>query len=415
VQVIPAPTILSVAEAQDRLLALVPELTPRRVSLAAASGLVLAAEVLAARDLPGFANSAMDGFAVRAADTRGATPAAPVALRLLGEVAAGGTPGVAIEPATAVRIMTGAPLPPGADAVVEVERSSVDGVIVHAEIEVEAGRSIRWAGEDVRRGEAALARGKVLGPAQLALLAALGVTEPLCVPRPLVAVIPTGDELVDPAIEPGPGQVSDVVSTGIPAAVAEAGGDPHLVRRAGDTEADVRRALADAAGADLVISVGGVSMGDYDFVRRVIEADGRLDFWKVAMRPGRPLAVGRVGGSTVVGLPGNPVSALVGFEIFVLPVIVAMTGRPGWCRRRETCVLTAPIEAPVGLRTFARAEARRDQGGRLLATPLEGQGSHQLRWMAAANVLLDIPAEVIRLEVGQQVEAIRLDHRPGPA
>jgi molybdopterin molybdotransferase len=405
---------MTVDQARARLLEMVPQLRPRPVRLASAIGLVLGADLMAARDLPGFDNSAMDGFAVRAADTRGATPASPAGLRLLGEVAAGGTAGIAVEPGTAIRIMTGAPLPAGADAVVEVERTSVDGALVLAEIEVEPGRSLRRAGEDIRRGQPALAAGSVLGPAQLALLAALGEVEPDCVPRPRVAVIPTGDELVDPAVEPRPGQVADVVSTGIPAAVIEAGGEPLVVSRAADTEADVRRAFADAAGADLVISVGGVSMGEYDFVRRVMESDGQLDFWKVAMRPGRPLAVGRVGGSLVVGLPGNPVSALVGFEVFVLPALVSMAGRTGWCRPRQACSLAGPIQSPPGLRTFARATVRHGNDATMVATPLDGQGSHQLRTMAIANALLDIPAEAAELEAGAAVEAIMLDHLPGP-
>ncbi|MEA2682523.1 MAG: molybdopterin molybdotransferase [Chloroflexota bacterium] len=407
--------MLSVDEARDRLLAMIPRLAPRPVPLDAALGLVLAADVVAGRDLPGFDNSAMDGFAVRAADTIGATPASPARLRLLGEVAAGGVASVAVEPGAAVRIMTGAPLPAGADAVVMVEATSMDGQTVLAGIEVETGRSLRRAGEDVRRGDPAMAAGTVLGPAQLALLAALGVVEPTCVPRPRVAVIPTGDELVDPAVEPGPGQVADVVGSGMPAAVREAGGDPIRVRRAADTEADVRRAFAEAAGADLVISVGGVSMGDYDFVRRFIENDGELDFWKVAMRPGRPLAVGRVGGALVVGLPGNPVSALVGFEVFVLPALVAMAGRPGWHRTRQACALAGPLQSPPGLRMFARASVARDAAGTLVGMPVMGQGSHQLRSLAAANALLDIPAGAGDLKAGDVVEAIMLDHLPGPS
>ena len=321
--------------------------------------------------------------------------------------------GILLAPGTAVRIMTGAPIPAGSDAVVEVERTTVEGDTVVVMTEVEPGRSLRRAGDDIHRGEGALAAGAWLGPAQLALLAALGETEPSCHPGPRVAVIPTGDELVDPALEPGPGQVADVVSSALPAAVAEAGGEPLLVRRAADTEEEVRRALRDARNADLVVTVGGVSMGEYDFVRRVIETEGELDFWRVAMRPGKPLAVGRVAGTPVVGLPGNPVSALVGFEVYVLPAMLAMSGRGGWSRPRRRCTLTQDASTPAGLRTFVRAVVTAGDAG-LEVTPLPGQGSHQMRWMAAANALIDVAEDVSDIAAGQEVEAIILDHPPGP-
>ena len=405
--------MLTVDDACRRLVAMVGLLPPVATPLQRARGLVLGAAVTARRDLPGFDNSAMDGFAVRAADTAGATEGKPARLWVAGEVAAGSVFTDQLQPGTAVRIMTGAPIPAGADAVVEVERTAVDGQNVLVMTEVEAGRSLRRAGDDVRRGEVALAAGAWLGPAQLALLAALGETEPSCHPRPRVAIIPTGDELVDPALEPGPGQVADVVSSALPAAVAEAGGEPLLIRRAADTEEDVRRALRDARDADLVVTVGGVSMGEYDFVRRVIETEGELDFWRVAMRPGKPLAVGRVAGTPVVGLPGNPVSALVGFEVYVLPAMLAMSGRGGWSRQRRRCTLTRDVSTPAGLRTFVRAVVTTGDAG-LEVTPLPGQGSHQMRWMAAANALIDVAEDVSDIGAGQEVEAIMLDHPPGP-
>ncbi|HEY8740496.1 MAG TPA: molybdopterin-binding protein, partial [Candidatus Dormibacteraeota bacterium] len=195
----------------------------------------------------------------------------------------------------------------------------------------------------------------------------------------------------------------------------ETGGEPLLVARAADSEKDVRRALAAAAGADLVISVGGVSMGEYDFVRRVIEGDGSLDFWRVAMRPGRPLAVGTVGGVTVVGLPGNPVSALVGFEVYVLPAILTMSGRTGWARPRRRGTLAAPLDTSAGLRTFVRAVVRPGDRAGLMVTPLAGQESHQLHSLASANALIDVPEEVTTLSAGADVEMLMLELRPGPA
>ncbi|MFN2465978.1 MAG: gephyrin-like molybdotransferase Glp [Candidatus Dormibacteria bacterium] len=404
---------ISVEEARERLLALLPTLTPQGVPLADAGGLVLARDVVATRELPGFDNAAMDGFAVRAVDTRGASAAAPARLRLRGEVAAGAAQAPAVEPSTAVRIMTGAMVPAGADAVIEVERTTVEDATVLLTAEVPRGKHIRPAGGDTRVGDVALRAGDVLRASQLGLLAALGEVEPLCLPRPRVAVIPTGDELVDPGQAPAEGQVTDIVSTALPAAVREAGGEPLLVPRAGDTEADVRRAFAAAPGADLVVSVGGVSMGEYDHVRRVIEGDGRLEFWRVAMRPGKPLAVGVVGGVTVVGLPGNPVSALVGFEVYVLPALLAMSGRPAWGRPRRRARLTAPVTKPAGLRSFVRARLD-GRAGSLEVAPLGGQESHQLRSLAAANALIDIPEAVHSLAAGDEVDVLVLDQPPSP-
>ncbi|MFN2462433.1 MAG: gephyrin-like molybdotransferase Glp [Candidatus Dormibacteria bacterium] len=409
--------LIRVDEARTRIVGLAGRLEPRPVPLDDALRLVLSNDVVAGRTLPGFDNSAMDGFAVRAADTRGASEGAPVRLELSGEVAAGGAvPPAGLAPRCAIRVMTGAGMPAGADAVVEVERTALEGAEVLVRLEVEAGRSIRRAGDDIRPGDLALGAGTLLGPPQLALLAALGQTQPLCIPRPRVAVLATGDELVDPAVEPGPGQVTDIVSTAIAAAVTEAGGTALVMRRAADTEADVRRAFAEASadGADLVVSVGGVSMGEYDQVRRVMEAEGHLDFWRVAMRPGKPLAVGEVGGRLVVGLPGNPVSALVGFEVFVLPAITALSGRGGWARPRALCRLKERVDSPAGLRTFVRARVERTAEG-LEATPLGGQGSHQLRAMASANALLDVAEEVETLAAGEPVTALLLDHPVAPA
>ncbi|GAC1333101.1 MAG: molybdopterin molybdotransferase MoeA [Candidatus Dormibacteria bacterium] len=408
--------MISVAEASERIADLLGRPTARAVPLGEAAGLVLAEEVVAGRDLPGFDNSAMDGFAVYARDTRGATQEQPVALPVAGVIAAGSGGEQPLAPGSAVRIMTGAPLPPGADAVVEVEATEMAGDSVRLGVEVDPGRSIRRAGEDTRRGDIALPAGTWLGPPQLARLAALGATAPRCVPRPRVAVIATGDELVDPGVTPGPGQVVDIVSIAIGAAVEGTGASLLDVRRAADTEADVRRAFADArdAGADLVVSVGGVSMGQYDHVRHVLEADGELDFWRVAMRPGKPLAVGRLEGTVVIGLPGNPVSALVGFEVYVLPAIMTLSGRPGWSRPRVTATLDAPLDSPPGMRNFIRARVRPDGNARL-ATPLAGQGSHHLRTMASANALLDIPEEIEAMPAGAPVRAILLEHPPGPA
>jgi molybdopterin molybdotransferase len=411
-----AEPLLSVEEARRRIVAMARPRAPEPSPLEAAAGLALAAPVVARRDLPGFDNSAMDGFAVRAEELEGASEARPRRLAIAGEVAAGSVWKREVEPGTAVRIMTGAPLPPGADAVIEVELTTVEGGTVLARADVEQGRSVRRRGSDIAAGETALEAGAHLGPAQVALLAALGESRPLCVPRPRVAVLATGDELVDAGQEPGPGQVSDVVGPGLGAAVQVAGGTPLRVPRARDDMADLRRALTAAAEADVVVSVGGVSMGEHDLVRRAVEELGALDFWRVAMRPGKPLAVGTVLGKPFIGLPGNPVSALVGFEVYVLPLILELSGHEGWSRPRLRAALAAPVQSPAGMRNFVRAHlAPVGAPHRLpLAHPAPGQGSHQLRWLARSNALLDVPEEVTDLAPGAEVEAILVDQPPIP-
>jgi molybdopterin molybdotransferase len=406
--------LLTVDEARRRILAMTPSLEPEAVGLAEAAGRVLATAMVAGRDLPGFANSAMDGYAVRALDLAGASPENPARLALAGEVGAGTVFAGEVRPGTTVRIMTGAPVPAGADAVVELEEAGESGSEVLLRLAAERGRNIRGAGTDVRTGELALGPGVFLGPAQLALLAALGEDRVECFRRPVVAVVSTGDEVVDAGHDIGPGQVYDAIGPSLAAALALAGARPAVVRRAQDNAADIRRALTDAAAADLVISVGGVSMGRYDLVRPAVEELGRLDFWQVAMRPGKPLAVGEVLGRPFVGLPGNPVSALVGFEVFVLPALLAMGGRAGWRRPSVEAELAAPLQTPPGLRTFARARLEARPGAVPLAHPAPGQASYQVRWLAQSNALLDIAEETADLEAGQAVTAILVDQAPGP-
>jgi molybdopterin molybdotransferase len=378
--------------------------------------------VVAGEDLPGFDNSSMDGFAIRAGDVSGAREGEPVRLTVAGMSAAGGGFSGQVRTGAAVQIMTGASIPGGADAVIEVEETSAagaeassgeeDGVLVRRAAAI--GRNIRLAGSDIRRGEIALEGGAHLGPAQLALLAALGTVSVECVRQPVVALVPTGDEVVDAGASRAADQLYDAVSPALWAAVTAAGGRPLRVTRARDTIDDVRRALRLAAEADLVLSVGGVSVGDRDLVRPAVEELGELDFWRVAMRPGKPLAVGRVLGKPFIGLPGNPVSALVGFEVFVLPALLAMGGRGSWRRPSVSVELAEPLETPAGLRTFARARLEARSGRPPLAHPAPGQGSHQISWLARSNALLDIPDTVGRLSAGADAVALLVDQPPGP-
>ena len=391
-----------------------PALESEPVSVGDAAGRVLATAVVAGRDLPGFANSAMDGFAVRAQDLARAAPGNRIRLVLAGEVGAGAVFAGEVRPGTTVRIMTGAPIPAGADAVLELEEAIEEGSEVLMQSAAEPGRNVRGAGTDVRRGEVALDAGAPLGPAQLALLAALGEDLVECTRQPVVAVVATGDEVVEAGQKIGAGQVYDAIGPSLNAAVTLTGGRPVMIRRARDNADEVRRALRDAAAADLVLSVGGVSMGRYDLVRPAVEELGRLDFWKVAMRSGKPLAVGEVLGRPFVGLPGNPVSALVGFEVFVLPALLQMGGRHGWRRPSVEAELAAPLKTPPGLRTFARARLEARPDAVPLAYPAPGQASYQLGWHARSNALLDIPEGIGDLEAGEAVTALLMDQAPGP-
>ena len=405
--------MLRVDEARQRVAAMLPRLAAEPVRVAEAANRVLAVEVVAPRDVPGFDNSAMDGFAVRSADLA-ASGESPVRLQVTGEVAAGAVFEGAMASGETVRIMTGAPIPGGADAVVEIEETTSDesGVIIR--LAPAPGRNVRLAGGDIRRGEVALPPGTVLGPAQLALLGALGTVDVECVRRPVVAVVATGNEVVSAGEDLAPGQVYDAITPAISAAIEAAGGRPLVVARARDSADDVRRALREAADADMVLSIGGVSMGAYDLVRSAVEDLGELDFWKVAMKPGKPLAVGRVLGRPFVGLPGNPVSALVGFELFVMPVLLQAGGRPGWQRPSVMVEMAEPLNTPAGLRTFVRARLKVRVGLPPLARPAPGQGSHQVRWLAQSNALLDIPAETSKVDAGEQVLAILVDEPPRP-
>jgi molybdopterin molybdotransferase len=405
--------VLSVDEARQRILAMIPGLASEPVEVAVAAGRVLAEEVVAPRDLPGFDNSAMDGFAARAADFAAAGES-PVRLEVTGEAAAGAVFDGAIGAGEAVRIMTGAPIPSGADLVVEVEETTIDGSGVLIRLEPQPGRNVRLAGGDIRRGESALPPGTIIGPAQLALLGALGVVQVECVRRPVAALVATGDEVVAPGQDLARGQVYDAITPAISAAIEAAGGRALVVPRARDSADDIRRALRQAVAADIVLSSGGVSMGEYDLVRPAVEELGELDFWKVAMRPGKPLAVGRVQGRPFIGLPGNPVSALVGFELFVLPLLLQLGGRTGWQRPTVMVEMAEALTTPPGLRTFARARLERRDGAPPLAYPAPGQGSHQVRWLAQSNALLDIAPETSKVDAGELLLAILVDEPPRP-
>lgn len=395
--------MLSVEEARARVLESVYPLEPRDVLVAEARGLVLAGDLVAPHSLPRFDNSAMDGYAVRAQDTKSASDESPVHLAVAGEVRAGESRDLEVRPGTAVRIMTGAPVPPGADAIVPVEHTTEQEGHVLVSIPAAGGRHVRPAGGDVAAGSTMLEAGTELSPGELALVASMGLSPVSVRPAPKVAVLVTGDELVAPEATPGPGQIRDSNSVAIRALVAEAGGEPVFF----GPVADEREAVLEAFGrageiSDLVVSSGGVSVGRYDFVKDAIERLGHIALWRVAMQPGKPVVLGAIGATPFLGLPGNPVSIHVGFEQFVRPAIRKMRGCRSLLRPTITATLTETIEKPPGRLHFVRVRLARGSDG-WEATPTGPQGSHIQSSLVGCHGVARFEPDETTLETGAPV------------
>ncbi|GAA4112057.1 molybdopterin molybdotransferase MoeA [Knoellia locipacati] len=395
----------SVEEHRAALVALVSPLPPVRVALGDALGRVLAADVVATVDLPGFDNSAMDGYAVRSADVAGASAASPVVLDVDGDIAAGDTRRHVLRPGATMRIMTGAPLPEGADAVVPVEESDGGVQRVTLMLAAESGRHLRRRGEDVRAGDVVLRAGVRVNPGRLALIAAANVPEVSVAARPRVSVVSTGDELVLAGSSLDHGQIVDsnrpMLMALVEAAGAELVGFGHL---ADDAEA-MAALLADVPGQpDLVLTTGGVSMGAYDTVKEVLTASGEVEFSKVAMRPGMPQGAGVVGErrTPIVTLPGNPVSSYVSFHVFVLPVLRALAGLPPEAATTEAVASQGWSSVP-GKVEFTRVVL---EGGRV--RPSGGQGSHMLGALAEATHLAVVDAATTGVSEGDVVRLLPL-------
>jgi molybdopterin molybdotransferase len=401
-----AASTLTVDEALDRILARIAPLESTEVGLLDALGAVLTEDQAADRDVPPFRNSAMDGYAVRGADVR----QGGVRLRVVGAVAAGSLPDRAVGAGEAMRIMTGAPMPDGADTVVRVEDTDNGAEVVAINTATAQGVAVRQAGEDLRRGEVVLKRGTLLRHAEIGVLAAIGRAKVSVVRRPNVAVLSTGDELVDIDEEPGPGKIRDANRYSLAAAVRATGCPAFELGIARDSADDLRHALGNAAFGDLVITSGGVSVGDHDHVKPVLNAMGQMDFWSIAIRPGRPLAFGELrtkrGAVPIFGLPGNPVSALLTFEVFVRPAVLKMAGRTKLHRPRAQARLLDRIDKPTGLRMFARGIYDEAEGTVRSTGP---QGSGILRSMSLANSLIDLPESLSSAGPNETVSVLLTD------
>lgn len=377
------------------------------VPLTQAHGLVLADDVVADLALPVFDNSAMDGYAVRAEDTDGATPERPVVLPVAEDIPAGRTDRLTLQPGTAHRIMTGAPMPAGATGVVPVENTDggVDSVAIGSP--APPGKHIRRAGEDVKPGTTVLRKGQIVTPAVLGLAAALGLPGLPVIPRQRVLVISTGTELVAPGTPLRPGQIYESNSIMLAGAVREAGADVVAVATAEDDVAQfsaiLDRHAAPENEVDLIITSGGVSAGAYEVVKDAFGRDGDqgVEFVKVAMQPGMPQGIGKVAGTTIVTLPGNPVSALVSFEVFIRPALRTAMGLPDPHRPHRPAVLAESLTSPPGKRQFRRAILDPDTGSVISYGP---PASHHLRWLASANGLLDIPEDVVEVSAGTELQ-----------
>ena len=392
----------SVDEHRRVIAGLISARPPSPVVLSEALGLVLADDVVAPLSLPVFDNSAMDGYAVRAEDVADAGPDNPVTLPVAEDIPAGRTDPLTLSPGTAHRIMTGAPMPAGATAVVPVEATDAGMPTVRIAGAPRPGQHVRKSGEDVTAGTRVLRAGQTVTPAVLGLVAALGLDRLTIVPRQRVLVISTGSELVAAGTALAPGQIYESNAVMLAAAVREAGASVLDTATCGD-DVEQFRELLEAREADLVITSGGVSAGAYEVVKDAFPTgSGGVEFVKVAMQPGMPQGAGRTGGGCpIVTLPGNPVSALVSFEVFIRPALRAAMGMADPDRPRRSAVLAEALTSPRGKRQFRRGIYDPCAG---TVTSYGPPASHHLRWLASANCLLDIAEDVTDLAAGQQVE-----------
>lgn len=402
--------MIPLAEAQAEVLAVCTPRPARPVAVADALGLVLAEPVTAAEPVPPFANSAMDGYAVRSADVAGASAERPARLRVIGTAAAGIASPASVGAGEALRIMTGALFPDGADAVAIVETTRTEGDEVWVSAPAAPGEHVRRAGEDIEAGQVVFAEGTVLGPGHLGVLCSIGREKVSVVPAPVVGVLSTGDELVEGGAALLPGQIRDSNRRTLAGLLRRDGFKAVDLGIAPDDEAEIERRLAGgAATCDAVLTSGGVSMGDFDYVKAVLDRIGRMRWMQVAIRPAKPFAFGLVEATPVFGLPGNPVSSMVSYEVLARPGLRRMAGRADSDLHRaavRALVDGEPLRgASDGRTSFARVRASFLGDGRLHVSNAGGQGSHQLRAMAVADALAVVPPAA-QVAAGQEVDVL---------
>lgn len=408
--------MISVSEALQRLVSSFSSVDIEEVPLLQAAGRILSKEIKSDINLPLFTNSSMDGFAVRAEDVEGAREDQPVILTVVEDIPAGRRPTRKLGINQTARIMTGAPLPEGANAVVPVEEtdqynsgSRTESLLLPAEIEVRRsvseGDYIRWVGEDVTSGEVVLQPNSRLRPQDLGLLAMLGISKISVFRRPRIVILSTGDELIPVEESLQPGKIHDSNAYTLSALISRDGGTPEYLGIVPDQEQAVRDGLETAVkhNADLILSSAGVSVGAFDFIRSIIQSDGELEFWRVNIRPGKPIAFGKFQGVPFIGLPGNPVSAFVGYEVFVRPSILRLSGVENPIRSRIKTKIGEDIRSD-GRESYLRAVVH-SQNGEWIARLTGHQGSGNLLSLVQANALLIIPSGVKSLPSGTEVEA----------
>ena len=414
--------MISVEQALEKILSYIDVLEEEQKPILDSMGQVLAEDIYSAIDIPPLDNSAMDGYAVRAEDTRGAGRQSPRFLRVIDTVMAGSISEHSVEPGTAIRIMTGAPIPEGADSVVrfedtdEAQRGGASGEIGIL-CKVKTGLDIRRAGEDIARGSIVLRRGVVIRPSEVGVLASLGRSKVKVIRCPIVAILATGSELVD-INQPLPaGKIYDSNTYSVAALIRRYGGIPKILGVALDSEDSLVAKLRQGRDADMLITTGGVSIGDYDVVKDVLAKEGEVVFWKVRMKPGRPLAFGSIKGASKagvagdiihLGLPGNPVSVMITFELFARPAILKMMGKKNLAKPTIEAVIEEPIKNKGGYCIFARAIVEK-RDGQYFARLTGPQGSGILTSMTSANGLVVVPEDKLEVKKGDIVQVMMLD------
>lgn len=402
--------MISVEEALTRILAEIKPLEAIQVPLEEAAGLVLAEDVIAREDIPPFANSAMDGFALLSKDSQPRN-GKPPRLRVTGAVAAGYVADHAVEEGCAMRIMTGAPVPPGADTVIQVELTRSDGPeseLVEILQPVEPGNNIRPAGEDMHKGQAILQRGIEISPWGIGILATLGWAKVPVIRRPRVAILSTGDEIVDVDEQLQPGKIRNSNGYLLEAAVRQAGAEAHRLGVARDTVESLREKLTEALSYDVILTSGGVSVGDFDYVKDIMQEQGQMNFWRINMRPGKPVAFGHISGIPLLGLPGNPVSSAVTFTLFGLPLLRKMLGHSRLVKPQIDVIVEDGVQDRAMRRHYVRAHVEwRD--GHFVARTTGNQGSHIMTSLLNANALLIVPEGGVTLRPGDTAKALMLD------